>query len=171
MEFFQATQRQSFWHLLHLLLKVLMQTWPGFLILAFLLEILFQMVNCQSKKLEHLYSFTLISDIDAWIPARNDEDQFIEVNLIDEMPIYGLEMEGSYDLSSYTKAISVLFSSDAYVYHPIQDNHGSKYGEKVKLEPKFEIYIYCWLFRCSVQTWIVKTELELYSLPQLKHNS
>ena len=81
----------------------------------------------------------MILDVDAWIPARNDEHQFVEVNLIDEMPIYGLEMEGSYDLSSYTKAISVLFSSDAFVYHTINDNHGSEYGEKVKSEPNIKI--------------------------------
>ena len=55
---------------------------------------------------------------------------------MDEMPIYGLEIEGSYDLSSYTKAISVLYSSDAFMYHPIKDNLDSAYGEKVKSEPK-----------------------------------
>ena len=45
------------------------------------------------------------------------------------MPIYGLDIEGSFDLSSYTTAISVLFSSDSFVYHTIKDNNG---GEKVK---------------------------------------
>ena len=112
----------------------------------------------------------MILDVDAWVPARNDEHQFVEVNLIDEMPIYGLEMEGSYDLSSYTKAISVLFSSDAFVYHTINDNHGSENGEKVNLSQTVKLYELSWLFRCLVQTWIVKTELELYSLPQLKHS-
>ena len=79
-----------------------------------------------------IFARNSFSNVDAWIPERNDEHQYVEVNLLDEMPIYGLEIEGSYDLSSYTKAISVLFSSDAFMYHPIKDNHGSKYGEKVK---------------------------------------
>ena len=56
------------------------------------------------------------------------------------MPIYGLDIEGSFDLSSYTTAVSVLFSSDSFVYHTIKDNNGD---EKVRFEPKVKIKINC----------------------------
>ena len=93
-----------------------------------------------------IFARNSFSNVDAWIPARNDIHQYVEVNLMDEMPIYGLEIEGSYDLSSYTKAISVLYSSDAFMYHPIKDNLETAYGEKVKSETKIKNFVLIVLF-------------------------
>ena len=101
---------------------------------------------------------TLILDIiDAWIPEKNDAYQFVEINLMDEMPIYGLDIAGSFDLYSYTTAISVLYSSDAIIYHSIEDNHG---GAKVCFETILEIHDEQFLFRCLVQMWTETTESE-----------
>ena len=47
----------------------------------------------------------------------------MQVDLINETPIYGIEIEGSYDLASYTTAISVLYSSDSSLYHTIKDKN------------------------------------------------
>ena len=61
-------------------------------------------------------------DADAWVPSTNDLNQFIQADLIEMIPVYGLEVEGSSHLASYTTSISVLYSLDGSIFSPIYDN-------------------------------------------------
>merc|ERR1719192_3120299 len=62
------------------------------------------------------------TDADAWVPSTNDLNQFIQVDLIEMIPVYGLEVEGSSHLASYTTSLSVLYSLDGSIFSPIYDN-------------------------------------------------
>ena len=59
---------------------------------------------------------------DAWIPLYNDVNQYIQVDLSEETPVYGIEMAGSVDLDSYITTFNVLYGDDGNVFSFIEDN-------------------------------------------------
>ena len=56
-------------------------------------------------------------------------NQFIQIDLSEETPIYGIEMSGSADLDSYITTFKVLYGDDGNVFSFIEE-----YGQpKVKI--------------------------------------
>ena len=73
------------------------------------------------KKLHSLYHFLLLPD--AWLPRYNTIGQYIQVDLLQEQPLYGIIISGSVYMESYTTTFNILYSSDDYTFSYIQENN------------------------------------------------
>ena len=59
---------------------------------------------------------------DAWVPRYNTIGQYIQVDLLEEQPLYGIILSGSVYMESYTTTFNILYSSDDYTFSYITDN-------------------------------------------------
>ena len=59
---------------------------------------------------------------DAWVPLKNDGQQYIQVDLREHTPVYGLEVAGSVDLNSYVTSLSILYSDDDHLFSYVEEN-------------------------------------------------
>ena len=60
---------------------------------------------------------------DAWLPIHNTIGQYIQVDLLEEKPVYGIIISGSVYMESYTTTFNILYSSDDYIFSYIQENN------------------------------------------------
>ena len=59
---------------------------------------------------------------DAWVPRYNTIGQYIQVDLLEEQPLYGIILSGSVYMESYTTTFNILYSSDDYTFSYITDH-------------------------------------------------
>ena len=70
---------------------------------------------------------------DAWLPKNNSLDQYIQVDLLEEEPLYGVIISGSVYMESYTTTFNVLYSSDGHTFSYINENN-NEMKEKVSAQ-------------------------------------
>ena len=63
--------------------------------------------------------------VDAWVPAVQSRDEFIQIDLGKIIPIFALELQGSTELDAYVSSFSVLYSDDGNTYSQVQDTNSN----------------------------------------------
>ena len=68
-----------------------------------------------------LYTIFILPD--AWLPRYNTIGQYIQVDLLEEQPVYGIIISGSVYMESYTTTFNILYSSDDYIFSYVEENN------------------------------------------------
>ena len=74
----------------------------------------------------NLMKIFFFQDSDAWLPLKNDQNQFIQVDMGEPTPIYGIYLEGSEVYSSFITSFKILYGDDGYHFSYIVDQNGEE---------------------------------------------
>ena len=74
------------------------------------------------------------------MPVKNDRNQYIQVDLSEETPVYGIKLAGSVDLDSYVTTFNVLYGVDGKAFSFIEDNGAPKVVHLVVFSFNFQAY-------------------------------
>ena len=57
------------------------------------------------------------------MPEKQQEQEYLQIDLGKTTPVYGLEIQGSTVRQSYISSFSILYSDDGIIYSSIQENN------------------------------------------------
>ena len=70
---------------------------------------------------------------DAWVPEVQTRNEFLQIDLGNIIPIFGLEVQGSTELDAYVSSFSILYSENGNTFSQVRDaNNNLKVGYRYK---------------------------------------
>ena len=95
---------------------------------------------------------------DAWISKWIDPNQWIQVDLGSETPVYGIELSGSSEAKAYVTSFNLLYSDDGKIFSYVEDAGGPKvfrgsYDPTTPIEIKLAKPIETRYIRIVPKTW------------------
>ena len=106
----------------------------------------------------HIASTHLLCVPDGWISKWIDTNQWIQVDLGSETPVYGIELSGSSEAKAYVTSFNILYSDDGKIFSYVRDGGEPKvfrgsYDPTTPIEIKLAQPIETRYIRIAPKTW------------------